>query len=155
MAQLLCIYIVFSVMLLIYYSKQLAKDLWTAVSDGNEHEVKRLLESGADPDHSVYWSAEWPSLPPLHAACSESRLCIVQVLVELGGARINRGDKQHNKTPLHWAMEKLTEDIVTYLLKSGECDLSECCLNSSLTACAQLQKLERIIICAVLPVCTA
>ena len=103
------------------------------MSDGNEHEVKRLLESGANPNHCVYWSAEWPSLPPLHAACSDNRLSIAQVLVELGGAKINRGDKQYNKTPLHWAMEKLAQDIVAYLLKSGECDLSKCYLNKCLT----------------------
>ena len=112
------------------YSKQLARDLYKAVCDGDVDRVSALLEQGADPNHQLYWSDEWsgkyPSkYPPLHKACSDGNLKIAQLLVKRD-ANVNRGDGYYNRTPLHLACYGGHIDTVKYLVDELQCSVGEC-----------------------------
>ena len=40
-----------------------------------------------------------------------------------GGANTNRGDGEHNMTPLHWACYSGDIDTVMYLIEELQCDV--------------------------------
>ncbi len=105
-----------------FYSaqKQLAEDLYKACN--NVSKVKSLLEQGADPNHHLYWSEEWPDwkYPPLHKACENGYLEIVKVLV-VHGARTDKGDRLRNRVPLHYACNRGHKDVVQYLIQEVGC----------------------------------
>ena len=116
------------------YSEQLAADLWLAVDTKNLQHVESLLKQGANPNHTMFWDEEdkkWDleKLPPLHRACKSAfDVKIVGALVD-GGADLERGDKVHNMTPLHWACETdymwPHQPVVEYLAKHPKCNLGE------------------------------
>ena len=81
---------------------------------------------GADPNHSLYWSNEWLwKSPPLHLACRRGKLTITRILVERGGANINRGDGLLDRSPLHLACEGGQKDLVKYLIEEAKCNVGE------------------------------
>ena len=86
-----------------------------------------LLEKGANPNHSVYWSDEWKWRdPPLHNACIIGKLQIVRLLVARGGADVNRGGGGlYNCSPLHYACREGYKDLVKYLIEEAKCDVGE------------------------------
>ena len=109
-----------------YCSTKQARDLWQATSDGDYTRVSALIEQGANTNHKIYWSAEWKlKNPPLHTACKNGKLQIVRLLVEKGGADINRGNGIFNRTPLHWACLNGHKSIVMYLFNEAKCDIGE------------------------------
>ena len=100
--------------------------------------LESLLEEGADPNHKMFWTEEdskWDigKLPPLHRACKNAvDIEIIKALVD-GGADLEKGDKLHGMTPLHWACETelLAEfphkPVVEFLTMQHKCNLGKSC----------------------------
>ena len=109
------------------YSEQLAEQLYQATKDGDIDQVTTVLKQGANPNNTLYWRDEWvfPKLPPLHHACWKGNLQLAKVLVTSSGAITNRGDRNYNQTPLHWACESGDIDTVMYLINELHCDVGE------------------------------
>ena len=105
----------------------MAIDLWEAVSCGDVKTVSSLLEKGANPNHSLYRTRykiddEWVGRrPPLHEACTNGKLQTVRLLVERGGADVNRGGGYYSRSPLHWACNAGYKDLVKYLIEEANC----------------------------------
>lgn len=87
-----------------------ANPLIDAAEAGNEREVTRLLNAGADVNAQ---NDEGDSA--LHTAVWEGHVSIVQLLLKQG-ALIN-AQNENGETPLHWAAEKGLFDIVSLLLE--------------------------------------
>uniref|UniRef100_A0A8C4NFG0 Protein phosphatase 1 regulatory subunit n=1 Tax=Eptatretus burgeri TaxID=7764 RepID=A0A8C4NFG0_EPTBU len=83
-----------------------------ACSSGDTGEVLRLLERGADINHSNV-----DGLSALHQACIDENIDMVRFLVECG-ANINQADNE-GWTPLHAAASCGYFDIAKYLLHHG------------------------------------
>uniref|UniRef100_UPI00358FBB71 protein phosphatase 1 regulatory subunit 12A n=1 Tax=Myxine glutinosa TaxID=7769 RepID=UPI00358FBB71 len=83
-----------------------------ACSSGDTEEVLRLLERGADINHSNV-----DGLSALHQACIDENIDMVRFLVECG-ANINQADNE-GWTPLHAAASCGYFDIAKYLLHHG------------------------------------
>ncbi len=52
------------------HSDNLAKQLYWASSDGRDQEVLELLQRGAPPNNSDYYTREQYGYTPLHRACA-------------------------------------------------------------------------------------
>ena len=98
-------------------SERLARELLNAVRHGDTDKVKTLLESGANPNHSV------KDAPPLHSACENGNIKIVRALVT-SGADVDKCDKQ-DRTPLHVACLWGHRTVVVYLIKEAGCKVGE------------------------------
>ena len=97
--------------------KKLARDLYKAVDNHDVPKVRSLLGQGADPNHKLYWSDEWPGkLPPLHRACWRGYLEIVKTLVT-HGARTDEAGGRDNMIPLYWACWGGDKEVVEYLFR--------------------------------------
>ncbi|XP_064381895.1 inversin-like isoform X4 [Halichondria panicea] len=97
--------------------KKLARDLYKAVDNHDVPKVRSLLGQGADPNHKLYWSDEWPGkLPPLHRACWRGYLEIVKTLVT-HGARTDEAGGWLNLIPLYWACWKGHKEVVKYFFR--------------------------------------
>ncbi len=106
------------------YSAQ-AKELWEAVDKRTVIKVRSLLGQGADPNHQFYCSEEWGDKgPPLHRACYKGYFEIVKILIT-HGARTDIGGGRYNTTPLHYACEGGSKDVVQYLVEELKMDLGE------------------------------
>ena len=112
---------IISIVLPHYISEQLARDLRSASIDGDTTRVSALLKQGADPNHPVFWREEFPYYPPLHCACRNKHLPVVKLLVEEGGADVERGDEDYHQTALHHACEVRSKPIVEYLVETAKC----------------------------------
>lgn len=109
------------------YSERLARELWQATNDGDIDRVTALLEKGVDPNHHLFWTDRWKKkYPPLQRACRSNYPGVVKLLVERGGAAVNRGDGDDNSTALHWACVRGHKDIMQYLVKGAKCNVGEC-----------------------------
>lgn len=89
-----------------------ASPLTDAAEAGNERDVTRLLDSGADVNAR---GDEGDSA--LHTAVWEGHIAIVRLLLTRG-ANVNAKNKK-GETPLHWAAEKGLLDIASLLLEKG------------------------------------
>ena len=107
-------------------SDVLAHELWQAVLQQDNDEVRHLLECGGDPNHPLYWSQEWAEQnqkPPLHTACFLGDIKIIKSLVEYG-ANPKKGDPD-NKTALHHASMWGHKKVIQYLVKDVHCKIGE------------------------------
>ena len=104
-------------------AEQLARALLDAVEANKVSEVVRLLGEGADPNHQWYWDDK-DRRPPLHEACVNGNLTIIQLLVN-AGADPNRSGGKFNMTPLHYACWSGHNAIVQYLIKDLKCKPGE------------------------------
>ena len=98
-------------------SERLAIELLNAVSCGDTDKVKTLLESGANPNHSV------EDAPPLHYACVNGNIEIARALVT-GGADVDKCDER-DWTPLYFACRWGLKTVVVYLIKEAGCKVGE------------------------------
>lgn len=85
----------------------------TAAAAGNVGEVRRQLAWGANPDSRTFWY----HTTPLHAAASNGRLKVVELLLAKG-ADVNIGN-EGSETPLHHAARHGHTDVVQVLLDNG------------------------------------
>ena len=115
------------------YSDRLASELWVAVDDGENDEVRTLLQRGANPSHPLYWRKHWWNQqheamrwrrPPLHTACYYGNLEIIQMLVQ-AAANSNKGDGKYNTTSLHFACWGGQKDVAFYLIRQVGCKTGE------------------------------
>ena len=97
--------------------ERLARELLNAVHRDDTDKVKTLLESGANPNHSV------EDAPPLHTACGNGNIEIVRALVTRG-ADVDKCDQQ-GWTPLHFACWWGHKTVVVYLIKEAGCKVGE------------------------------
>ncbi len=97
-------------------------DLYKAVHNDDLTKVRSLLRQGADPNHQLYWTFDWPEWksPPLHRACYRGYLEIVKTLVT-HGARTDKGAGKDNKTPLHYACLGGHKEMVQYFIQEVGC----------------------------------
>ena len=86
--------------------------LYWAVKNGNEQEVIRLLNDGADINQPSI--ADWT---PLAHAADLGHYDIVKLLIEKG-ANVNLCDND-GLSPLHWAKERGHMNIVQLLIEHG------------------------------------
>ncbi len=86
--------------------------LCVAAEAGNFQEVKRLVESGVDVNHSV-----WLGKPALHYAVASGQLKMVKFLVE-NDASVNSKNSLSNG-PLHDAIKIGSLEMVKYLVEKG------------------------------------
>ncbi len=96
------------------HSYNLAKQLWWASRDGRDQEVLELLQGGAPPNNSDYYT-EQHGYTPLHMACANNCLRSAELLIKFG-AIVTAADN-YGWTPLHWACTYNNEDTATLLLE--------------------------------------
>ena len=106
-------------------SERQTNDLWVAVDDSDVVKVKTLLQQGTDPNDPVFWTEEWWSKdcgksrarrPPLHTACYNGNIEIIQLLLQ-AGAKVDKSEGQDNRTPFFQACRGGHKDVVDYLIK--------------------------------------
>ena len=97
------------------------------MADEDIDKVQSLLNGGADPNHKIFWSANWISknYPPLHTACIKGNLEVVQVLILKGQADAGKGDFTFNLTPLQHACLEGNKQVVEYLTKEVKCKIGK------------------------------
>ncbi|XP_064387585.1 uncharacterized protein LOC135335877 isoform X2 [Halichondria panicea] len=82
-------------------SDDLARQLYYASSGGRDQKVLDLLQRGAPPNNSDYYTREYNGYTPLHCACAYNNLRSAELLIKFGAivaAKANTG-----WTPLHYA----------------------------------------------------
>ena len=75
------------------------------------------MDQGADPSHLLYWSEEWAegwNDPPLHVACENGNVEMIDLLVQ-AGAPVNKPSVLFKDMPIHRACEAGHKDVVVYL----------------------------------------
>eukprot|EP00761_Pharyngomonas_kirbyi_P010705 gb/GECH01010726.1/.p1 GENE.gb/GECH01010726.1/~~gb/GECH01010726.1/.p1 ORF type:complete len:160 (+),score=18.22 gb/GECH01010726.1/:1-480(+) len=92
--------------------------LGDAAQEGDILQVKQLIRRGHDVNGCTLW--KWT---PLHAACRNGQLNVVQVLLRNSNIRINSRDES-GYTPLHAACEGNHVNVVQKLLSVPEIDLN-------------------------------
>ena len=97
-----------------------ACDLSSGSSDLSE--VRKFLDEGVHPNHSLY-SREHNGFTPLHQACIHNHPDIVLILIERG-ADVNAVNSAGH-TPLHYACEWGSLESIHVLL-DHHCDTGEC-----------------------------
>lgn len=77
-------------------AEALAENLFRlAIDDGDVLTVKKIMESGIDPNEQVYRTRHGSGLTPLHRACEMRSLELVRVLIEAGAdvnSTVSKGD---------------------------------------------------------------
>ena len=99
-------------MTLTILDKQLDKQLLEAAANGNNAEVGRLLNSGANVD---FQNVEGYS--PLHCAAENGHAKIVDLLIE-AGANVDAKDADQ-QTPLRVAVEFVNAEVLAVLIAKG------------------------------------
>ena len=94
------------------------KPLFTAVTEGDTVEIKRLLKNGADVHHT-----DTNGLTALHIAAKQRNTEVIQLLIEKG-AKIDATD-MYSRTPLHSAFYCNNVEGLRLLLKKRF--QSRCC----------------------------
>ena len=89
--------------------------LHTAIDAGHVNIVKVLLKHGAS---AVVKNGD--QIPPIHLACYQGRIDIVQAMVEICGSETVHVPAAGGKTPLHWgARSTHGAHIISYLIHNG------------------------------------
>ncbi len=96
-------------------SDNLAEQLYFASSDGRDQEVLELLQRGAPPNNSDYYTREHGGHTSLHMACLHNHLRSAELLIKFG-AIVAATDK-NGWTPLHYACYFNSEDTAKLLLE--------------------------------------
>ena len=103
--------------LTIQYSEDLAEQLYLASEDGRDQEVLELLERGAPPNNSDYYTREHYGYTPLHIACRNNHPHSAELLIKYGA--IVAATDYYNFTPLHSACFNNSKTCAELLLKHG------------------------------------
>ena len=88
--------------------------LHTAVDGGYEEVVRILLAYGASPKESKV-----NQLPPIHLACSQDKLKMVELMVQFGGVDVIACRDAFGQTPLHSSTLPPSTAVLCYLLNIG------------------------------------
>ncbi len=102
-------------LILSLYSDNLAKQLYWATADGRDQQVLELLQRGAPPDNSDYYTREQDGYTPLHKAYVYNHFRSAELLIKFG-AIVTASDK-NGYTPLHWACLHNKKDTAKRLLE--------------------------------------
>ena len=114
----------FIVYLLSPHSDYLAIQLINACGHlNNITNIRRYLDEGVDPNHSLY-TKEFNGYTPLHTACFYNKPEAVKLLVERG-ADVEAIHRNDGHTPLHTACSEGSVECVQLLL-DHHCDPGEC-----------------------------
>ncbi len=97
------------------HSDNLAKQLYWASRDGRDQEVLELLQRGAPPNNSDYYTREQRGDTPLHRACANNHLRSAELLIKFGA--IVAATDNNGWTPLHWACLYNSKDTAKLLLE--------------------------------------
>ncbi len=97
------------------YSDNLASKLYYASSSGRDQEVLELLQRGAPPNNSDYYTREQYGYTPLHRACVHNHLCSAELLIKFGA--IVAATTYNGLTPLHEACRYNSEATAKLLLE--------------------------------------
>ncbi len=98
-----------------YYSNDLAEQLYWASWDGRDQEVLELLQRGAPPNNSDYYTRVCHGNTPLHRACQYNHHRSAELLIKYGA--IVAATDYDNQTPLHWACTNNYKAIAQLLLE--------------------------------------
>ncbi len=105
------------------HSDNLAKQLYLASFNGRDREVLELLQRGAPPNNSDYYTREHGGgYTPLHRACISHHLRSAQLLIKFGA--IVAATPKGGRTPLHWAC-LLNSEATAKLLLEHHCPTGE------------------------------
>ena len=88
--------------------------LHTAVDGGHDEVVRVLLAHGASPIES-----NKNHLPPIHLACSQGKLKMVELMVQYGGADVITCRDAFGQTPLHSSTLPPSTSVLCYLINIG------------------------------------
>eukprot|EP00731_Ephydatia_muelleri_P031952 Em0023g459a len=88
--------------------------LHTAVDGGYDEVVRVLLSCGASPTES-----KMNQLPPMHLACSQGKLKMVELMVQFGGVDVIACRDAFGQTPLHSSTLPPSTAVLCYLLNIG------------------------------------
>ena len=88
--------------------------LHTAVDGGHDEVVRVLLAHGASPIES-----NMNHLPPIHLACSQGKLKMVELMVQYGGADVITCRDAFGQTPLHSSTLPPSTSVLCYLVNIG------------------------------------
>ena len=89
--------------------------LHAAIDAGHVNIVKVLLKHGAC---AVIKNGD--QIPPIHLACYQGRIDIVQAMVEICGTELIHVPAAGGKTPLHWGAHSIHGGhIISYLIQNG------------------------------------
>ena len=97
------------------HSDNLAKQLYSASRNGRDQEVLELLQRGAPPNNSDYYTREHDGYTPLHWACANNYLRTAKLLLKFGA--IVAATNNVGWTPLHWACANKSKDTAKLLLE--------------------------------------
>ncbi|XP_064387531.1 uncharacterized protein LOC135335855 isoform X9 [Halichondria panicea] len=95
-------------------SDNLAEQLYWASSDGRDQEVLELLQKGAPPNNSHYYSEQGGGTP-LHRACANNHIRSADLLIKFGA--IVAAKNNDGYIPLHWACVYNSMDTARLLLE--------------------------------------
>ncbi len=93
----------------------IAKQLYWASAGGRDHEVLELLQRGAPPNNSDYYTGEHDGWTPLHWACNNNHLRSAELLIKFGA--IVAAIDNYGRTPLHRACLFNSKAIAKLLLE--------------------------------------
>ncbi len=97
------------------HSDNLAERLWWASRDGHDQKVLELLQRGASPNNSDYYTRQLYGYTPLHWACVGNYLRIAKLLIKFGA--IVAATSNSGRTTLHSACAYNSEDTAKLLLE--------------------------------------
>ena len=125
----------------------LAKKLFSAIESGDDDEVLRLLDAGADPNARHPDQCPESSFTPLHLACVLGKEKVVDFLLAKGAFvdSICYYDSWNSVTPLHLAATKNHANIIRTLLAAGaDYKLQDIRGNTALDAAARHNSLASL-----------
>ncbi len=82
------------------HSDNLAKQLFYASGSGRDQEVLELLQRGAPPNNSDYYTRERDGRTPLHMACVCNHFHSAELLIKFGAIVVAKG--YDGWTPYTW-----------------------------------------------------
>ncbi len=97
------------------HSDNLAEQLYWASSSGRDQKVLELLQRGAPPNNSDYYTREKYGETPLHRACVNNYLRSAELLIKFGA--IVAATTSSGWTPLHKACAYNSEATAKLLLE--------------------------------------
>ncbi len=97
------------------HSDDLAEQLYRASEIGRDQKVLELLQRGAPPNNSDYYTREQDGYTPLHTVCTGNHIRSAELLIKFG-AIVAATDGQ-GWTPLHSACICNSKDIAKLLLE--------------------------------------
>ncbi|XP_064388252.1 uncharacterized protein LOC135336416 isoform X2 [Halichondria panicea] len=96
-------------------SDNLAKQLYWDSQNGPDQNIFELLQRGAPPNNSHYYTREQDGHTPLHWACANNHLRNAELLMKFGA--IAATTNNYGSTPLHWACLHNNKDTAKLLLE--------------------------------------